>query len=145
MKNYKLYINNKWHDASDKKTFFSKNPATGEDIATVASANAKDVDSAINAAREAFDEGEWPKMSALERGRILFLFCSSVIVSCAISKASFLCSSQLTTDIGIFDQGTIASSSISPRSRGRDSAACGKDRPWSTRSRAVPRGLRPSR
>jgi len=71
MKIYKLFINNEWCDASDKGTFLSINPATQENIATVASATEKDVEKAIKAARYAFDEGPWPRMSALERGRIL--------------------------------------------------------------------------
>ena len=52
-----------------------------------------------------------------ESGSRLFLFCNRVIDSLAISNASFLCSSLLTTEIGIFVHGTNASSSISPRSK----------------------------
>jgi acyl-CoA reductase-like NAD-dependent aldehyde dehydrogenase len=71
MKSYKLFINNEWHDASDKGTFETINPATGEVIANCAAATEEDVEKAVDAARKAFDEGPWPKMSALERGRVL--------------------------------------------------------------------------
>ncbi|MDE3020966.1 MAG: aldehyde dehydrogenase family protein [Pseudomonadota bacterium] len=68
---YRLFINGKWVDASDKKTFPTMNPATGEMIATVAEASAVDVGYAVNAARQALDSGPWGKMSASQRGRIL--------------------------------------------------------------------------
>ncbi len=71
MKTYKLFIDNEWRDASDKGTFLSADPATGENIAIVSSATTLDVENAIKAARVAFDEGPWPQMSALERSRIL--------------------------------------------------------------------------
>ncbi len=71
MKDYKLFINNKWQDSSDKKTLEIINPANGENIAKVPHATEVDVKNAVLAARKAFDEGPWPKMNALERGRIL--------------------------------------------------------------------------
>lgn len=71
MKDYKLFINNKWQDSSDKKTLEIINPANGENIAKVPHATEVDVKNAVLTARKAFDEGPWPKMSALERGRIL--------------------------------------------------------------------------
>jgi len=79
MKNYKLFIDNEWCDASDKGTFTTTDPATGEIFATVASATAKDVEKAIKAARKAFDEGPWPQMSAMERGRVLKK-CAEILI-----------------------------------------------------------------
>ena len=70
-KYYQLFINNQWRDASDKGTFSVVNPATGKELATVASATAKDVDDAVRAARNAFDKGPWPAMSAMQRGRLI--------------------------------------------------------------------------
>jgi aldehyde dehydrogenase (NAD+) len=49
------------------KTFPTHDPRTGEVIAHVAEGDAEDVNRAVAAARKAFDEGPWPKMSAYVR------------------------------------------------------------------------------
>jgi len=49
------------------KTFPAHDPRTGEVIAHVAEGDAEDVNRAVAAARKAFDEGPWPKMSAYVR------------------------------------------------------------------------------
>jgi aldehyde dehydrogenase (NAD+) len=67
----KLLIDGKWVDSESGKTFETQHPATGEKIADVARANDKDVDRAVKAARKAFEEGDWPKMDARDRGRLL--------------------------------------------------------------------------
>jgi len=46
-------------------------PATEEVIATVPDATPGDIDRAVAAARRAFDEGPWPRLSAEERGALL--------------------------------------------------------------------------
>lgn len=46
------------------KTFPTLDPRSGEVIANVAEGDARDVDIAVSAARKAFDEGPWPKMTA---------------------------------------------------------------------------------
>lgn len=65
-----LFINNEWRPASSGKTMDVVNPATEETIATVASADAADLDAAVEAARAAFS-GPWSKLSARERGRLV--------------------------------------------------------------------------
>jgi aldehyde dehydrogenase (NAD+) len=66
-----LFINGEWRDAAGGKTIEVINPATEEVIAEVASAEQSDVDAAVAAARAAFD-GPWSKLSARERGRIVW-------------------------------------------------------------------------
>ena len=68
----KLIINGQQVDAASGETFTTVNPATEEPIATVARAGAEDVDRAVQAAREAFDKGPWPRMKPAERQRILW-------------------------------------------------------------------------
>jgi betaine-aldehyde dehydrogenase len=53
-------------------------PATGEVIAQVADATPEDVDRAVAAARRAFDESDWPRTPAVERGRILLRLAAGV-------------------------------------------------------------------
>ena len=66
-----LFINGEWRDAAAAKTIEVVNPATEEVIAEVASAEQADVDAAVAAARAALD-GPWSKLSARERGRIVW-------------------------------------------------------------------------
>jgi len=66
-----LFINGEWRDASGGKTIEVVNPATEDVIAEVASADRADVDAAVAAARAALD-GPWGKLSARERGRIVW-------------------------------------------------------------------------
>jgi aldehyde dehydrogenase (NAD+) len=68
----RLLIGGEW--LSTSKTFDTVNPATGEVITQIASAGAQEVDRAVQAARKAFDDrgGSWQKMTASERGRILW-------------------------------------------------------------------------
>ncbi len=68
---YQLFIDGKWVDAESGKTFSTPNPATGETLAEVAEADRADVDKAVAAARKAYD-GKWGKMSARDRGRLLY-------------------------------------------------------------------------
>jgi len=65
-----LFINNEWCPASSGQSMEVINPATEEVIATVASADASDVDAAVAAARAAL-AGPWGRMSARERGRFV--------------------------------------------------------------------------
>jgi len=68
----KLLINNRWVNSRSGKTFPTINPSTGEEICQVAEADEADVNEAVKAARNAFEKGPWRKMSAAERGRLLY-------------------------------------------------------------------------
>lgn len=59
------------------KTFESVNPATGSTWALVADGASEDVDAAVNAARQALS-GEWGKLSATRRGRLLMRFAEAI-------------------------------------------------------------------
>jgi len=68
----KLFINGQWADAASGKTFETPDPATGETLARVAEGDAEDIDRAVRAARKAFEEGPWSRMTPSERGRIVW-------------------------------------------------------------------------
>lgn len=72
IKQTKLLINNKWVDPVEGGSFKTYNPATGEVIAKVAEASAKDVDLAVKAARKALESGPWARMDAADRGKLMF-------------------------------------------------------------------------
>ncbi len=66
-----LFINGEWREAAGGKVLDVVNPATEEIIAQVPSAEKSDVDDAVAAARAAFN-GPWSKLSARERGRLVW-------------------------------------------------------------------------
>lgn len=66
----KILIAGKWRNAENNETIDVFNPSTGEVLCRVARGSAKDIDEAVIAAQAAMD-GEWGRMTALERGRIL--------------------------------------------------------------------------
>jgi len=66
---YGLFIDGEFCDSSDKATFTTYSPATGEALAKVAEATREDVDRAVNAAWKAF-EG-WKKLDKIQRSKIL--------------------------------------------------------------------------
>ena len=67
-----LFINGQWVDAASGKTFETPNPATGETLARIAEGDIEDIDRAVQAARRAFEEGPWSRMTPSERGRIIW-------------------------------------------------------------------------
>lgn len=67
----RLFIGGRWTDAVDGARTEILNPATGERITDVAAATISDVDSAVAAARAAFDSGVWSGLSSRERARVL--------------------------------------------------------------------------
>ncbi|MGF6409232.1 aldehyde dehydrogenase family protein [Paraburkholderia sp. MM5482-R1] len=72
MKSYEhLYINGQWVSPLQGGTFDTVDPSNEKVIAKVAAATSEDVDLAVNAARKAFDEGPWPRMSGAERAAVL--------------------------------------------------------------------------
>jgi acyl-CoA reductase-like NAD-dependent aldehyde dehydrogenase len=71
VRTYQLLIGGRWVDAASGKTFEDVNPATAEVLARVAEADAEDVRLAVAAARAAFENGPWGRMSGGERGKIL--------------------------------------------------------------------------
>lgn len=73
----KLLIDGIWQPAASGKVFETRNPATGEILATVAAGEAEDVDRAVRAARRAFD-GPWSRMKPVERQNLLLKFADLV-------------------------------------------------------------------
>ncbi|AII07897.1 aldehyde dehydrogenase family protein [Rhodococcus opacus] len=66
-----LFIDGQWREAGAGERFEIVDPSTGKPVTTVAEADADDVDSAVRAARAAFDDGRWSGLPGRERARIL--------------------------------------------------------------------------
>ncbi|MBW9105116.1 aldehyde dehydrogenase family protein [Paraburkholderia phenoliruptrix] len=72
MKSYEhLFIDGQWAAPVKRGTFETVDPSNETVIARVAAATSEDIDRAVKAARKAFDEGPWPRMSGAERAAIL--------------------------------------------------------------------------
>ena len=65
-----MFIDGKWVDADDKKTFKTLNPENNEPWAKIPEASFEDVDKAVRSAQKAF-EGEWSKFFPRERAKYL--------------------------------------------------------------------------
>ena len=68
---YQNLIGGKWQPASDGRTLDMVSPSDGRAFARIARGTKADVDAAVRAARHAFEEGAWGKMTAVERGRLM--------------------------------------------------------------------------
>ncbi len=66
------FIGGHWVPAVSGKTFETINPATEEVIAQVSEGDAADVNLAVEAARNALENGPWGRMDARDRGRLMY-------------------------------------------------------------------------
>ncbi len=71
-KDLKMLIDGQWVAAATGKTFPVEDPATQEIVAHVPAGEKEDIDRAVKAARKAFESGPWPKISPLERSKLVW-------------------------------------------------------------------------
>src|ERR671931_98638 len=69
-----LFIGGRWVEPASTKTIEVISPHSEEVVGRVPEATTEDVDRAVAAAREAFDQGDWPHMPIAERLQILRTF-----------------------------------------------------------------------
>src|SRR5262245_57059673 len=67
-----IFVAGNWRAPVSGETYHPINPANEEPLAAVAKGGEPDIDLAVTAARKAFDEGPWPRMSPHERARIVW-------------------------------------------------------------------------
>ena len=65
MKTFRFFADNEWHVPASGRWFESENPATGEVWAQVPDCGAEDVDRAVAAAKAAWYEGRWGRISLI--------------------------------------------------------------------------------
>ncbi|HBO3196748.1 TPA: aldehyde dehydrogenase family protein [Pseudomonas aeruginosa] len=68
----RMLIGGKWVEAADGQIMSLRNPATGEELCVVPRATAEDVDRAVLAARQAFDDSTWTRTRPRERQNLLW-------------------------------------------------------------------------
>ncbi len=71
-KDQKILIGDRWRDAGNAALIDVINPADGKRISGIGDASGEDVDNAVAAAREAFENGPWPEMKPGERSRLIY-------------------------------------------------------------------------
>jgi betaine-aldehyde dehydrogenase len=69
---HKLWINGKWEDTKGGKMMSIEDPATGKKIAEVVDASREDVDRAVQAAKIAFYDGRWSRLSPGDRSKMIW-------------------------------------------------------------------------
>ena len=74
----KMYINGRWENAISRTDREIINPFNAKVIAVVAEGNREDARRAICFARQAFDDGRWSNLPAVERGNLLFKLANSI-------------------------------------------------------------------
>jgi acyl-CoA reductase-like NAD-dependent aldehyde dehydrogenase len=75
---HRLVIGSERVEAADGRSFETLDPATGRTIAEVPHAGEEDVDRAVRAAREAFDDGRWSRVAAAQRTRAMLALADAV-------------------------------------------------------------------
>lgn len=73
-----LYIGGRWVAPSSDASFELVCPNSESVVGRVAAASSTDMDRAVAAAREAFDNGPWPRLSPAERGTYLRRFADEL-------------------------------------------------------------------
>ncbi|MBV6393369.1 MAG: Gamma-aminobutyraldehyde dehydrogenase [Anaerolineales bacterium] len=69
---HKLWIDGKWEATKGGKMMAVENPATGKKFAEVIDASREDVDRAVQAAKTAFYDGRWSKLTPGERSKLIW-------------------------------------------------------------------------
>jgi betaine-aldehyde dehydrogenase len=72
METYQMFIDGSWVPAQAGETNVVINPATSETIGQVPKGGREDAKRAVDAARDAFDKGRWPRLSPGERAAIVY-------------------------------------------------------------------------
>ena len=79
MEEFKNYINGKWIDSTSKQFVDVLSPSDNKVFAKIQNSNSEDVDNAVNSARVAFESGEWSKLTAVDRGRLLCKLSNEIL------------------------------------------------------------------
>ncbi|HEX7056306.1 MAG TPA: aldehyde dehydrogenase family protein [Bacilli bacterium] len=72
VREYNHFIGGEWVPPGSGKFIERRNPATWQLVSRFADGTPEDAKRAITVARQAFDSGPWPRMSGMDRARILF-------------------------------------------------------------------------
>jgi acyl-CoA reductase-like NAD-dependent aldehyde dehydrogenase len=101
MKAGEIFVAGKWQAPTAGETYRPINPANEELLTPVGKGDERDIDTAVAAARKAFDEGPWPRMSPHERGRIVWKLGDLIQANLdEMAKLESLCTGKTMFDSG---------------------------------------------
>ena len=69
---YKMFVDGSWVDSHSERDYPVFNPATGQVLARVPSGDIEDVNSAVDSAKDAFEDPGWRLLDPSKRGRVLY-------------------------------------------------------------------------
>jgi aldehyde dehydrogenase (NAD+) len=96
-----IFVAGKWQAPATGETYRPINPANEEPLSAVGKGDERDIDAAVAAARKAFDSGPWPKMSAHERGRLVWKLGDLITKNLdEMAKLESLCTGKTMFDSG---------------------------------------------
>ena len=75
---HKFLVGDQWLAAADGQTLDVYNPSNGEKIASVPSGSKADIDKAVAAARQAFDDSDWSRIKPVDRQKLLWNFADLI-------------------------------------------------------------------
>ncbi|WP_139281868.1 aldehyde dehydrogenase family protein, partial [Rhodococcus zopfii] len=73
-----LFLGGNWTPSGSPERLPVVDPATGEEWGSIPQASAADLDAAVGSARDAFDSGPWPRLTAAERADLLLRMADEV-------------------------------------------------------------------
>ena len=101
MKAGEIFVAGKWQAPTAGETYQPVNPANEQLLTAVGKGDERDIDAAVAAARKAFDEGPWPRMSPHERGRIVWKLGDLIQANLdEMAKLESLCTGKTMFDSG---------------------------------------------
>ena len=101
MKAGEIFVAGKWQAPTAGETYQPVNPANEQLLTPVGKGDERDIDAAVAAARKAFDEGPWPRMSPHERGRIVWKLGDLIQANLdEMAKLESLCTGKTMFDSG---------------------------------------------
>ena len=74
-------IGGQWVPPQSGRTMPVVSPIDGEVFGSIADSDAADIDAAVAAARSAFADGDWGRLTATERGRLLTRYAAAILES----------------------------------------------------------------
>jgi acyl-CoA reductase-like NAD-dependent aldehyde dehydrogenase len=96
-----IFVSGSWRPSLSGETYSPINPATEEPTVPVAKGDERDIDAAIAAARKAFDEGPWPRMSPHDRGRLVWKLADLITANLdEMARLESLCTGKTLFDSG---------------------------------------------
>lgn len=76
----RVFIAGQWRDGASRERLPLINPSDGSTLATIVRGNGADIDAAVSAAQAALG-GEWGRLTAAERGRVLMRLSARVLAA----------------------------------------------------------------